>query len=91
MTLRLKFKIEHFLHLNRVERKKVILRYIIRFNKMEKVRLPCVQRYSVNVSYERMLRHRSALKKSDLSHTKKKKNYDCADITKINHEKIQKF
>ena len=61
---------------------------------MEKVRLACVRRYSVNLSYERMLRHCSlvgAEKKSNLSLPKKKKNFDCADITKNKDEKIQKF
>ena len=48
---------------------------------MEKVGLACVQRYSVNLSCEKMLRHGSALKKSNFSFTAKKKNFECADIT----------
>ena len=59
---------------------------------MEKVWLACVQRYPLNLSYKRMLRHRSALKKKiNLSFMEKKKNLDCADITKIKDEKIQIF
>ena len=38
-----------------------------------------------------MLCHRSALKKSNLKFTEKKKNIDCADITKTKDKKIQKL
>ena len=58
------FTIGHFLHLNRrVEREKVNspLHHMIQ-NKMEKVWLACVQLILLNLSYKRILHHRSALK-----------------------------
>ena len=59
-------------------------------NTMEKVWLACVQRYLLNLSIiqENVVSSVSAEKKSDLSFIEKKKNSDCADITKIKDEKI---
>ena len=70
------FNLEHFLHLNRADcrkRKSHSPLYITINNAMEKVWLACIQRYSVNLSCERMLRHQSTLKKGVLSFTEKKK------------------
>ena len=50
----LNFKIGHFLHLKRVKKEKVTLRYVMQFK---------IQPYLLNLSRERMLRQRSALKK----------------------------
>ena len=60
-------------------------------NTMTKIWLACVQRYLLNLPYKRMLRHRSALKKKQFVVHESKKNADCADIAKIEDEKIQVF
>ena len=70
------FKIGHFWHLNHCgERKSYSLLYNTIQNTMGKVWFAGVQRYLLNLSYKRMLRHRSALKKKiNLSFIEKKKN-----------------
>ena len=67
-------KIEHFLHLNRMEREKAALQYLIRF------RIPWQRSGSLvyndillSLLYERMLRDRPALKKKTIFRSPKKK------------------
>ena len=86
------FQIGHFLHLYRVEREKVTLRYIIWF-RIQWRRSGSLVFNDICWTYHtrECLRHRSALKKKQFVVHQSKQNSDCADITKIKDEKIQIF
>ena len=89
------FKIGHFLHLNRVEREKVTLRFKIRF----RIQWKGLARLRSTISVEPIiqenvadLRHRSALKKkSNLSFIESKRTPIALILRRLNTKKSRYF